>query len=349
VRKCGRFTHGGAVAIERRGERASYSGLQTCGSVWACPSCSARVLAERTDDLIEAVESHHAAGGQTAMVTLTMRHERGQALEELWDALSAAWTAARGGNGSARREMQRAGVEHWVRRVECTVGDHGWHVHVHALLFLGGDVDQADVDRLGGAMFDAWSSALVRKGLAAPLRDQGGLDARLLDLSQARAEAAAYLAKGTYDGPPEDVRAAALELTSSGAKRARRGNRSTMQLLADVVTYGLAGDHALWREWEQASRGRRAITWSQGARDALLGGAVERSDEEIAADTDHLGEAVATLPGDLWAAVVERPGLPARLLDLAESVPPSEVLALLTAVCRREGLPPPQPPPEGLP
>jgi hypothetical protein len=312
--------------------------------VWVCPACSERILAERADELITAVESHHAAGGQTVMVTLTMRHERGQLLEDLWGALSAAWTSARGGHRSARREMQRAGVQHWVRRVECTYGENGWHLHVPALLFVAGDVDQADVDQLGVAMFDAWAASLVRRNLAAPLRDRGGLDARLMDTDRAREEVGAYLAKGTYAPPREGVRAAALELTSSGAKRARRANRTTMQLLADVVAYGLVADHAAWAEWEQASSGRRAMTWSQGARAALLDDVDERTDEEIAADTDRQGEPVAVIDGGLWAQIVARPGLPARLLDLAESVPPDDVLALLERFCRRQGLSPPTAP-----
>jgi hypothetical protein len=341
VRKCRRVTQTGVVSIERRGDRASYSGLQTCGSVHACPACSERILAERAEELIAAVQAHHAAGGRVAMVTLTMRHDRGQALEPLWEALSLAWRAARGGNRSARRAMERAGLQHWVRRVECTLGENGWHLHLHALLFLGGDVDQAEVDALGISMFNAWASALVRDGMEAPIRDSGGLDARLLDLSAARAEVGGYLAKGTYG---ESVRTAALELASSGAKRARRGNRTTMQLLSDVVRFGLVGDHAAWAEWEQASQGRRAMTWSVGARAALLAGAEERTDEEIAADTDREGVPVASFDADTWRQITTRPGLPARLLDLAESVPPAYVVAVLTGACRREGLPPPSPP-----
>jgi Replication protein len=354
VRACRRFPVGDRehVAVKKRGGRAHYSGLQTCGSVWSCPCCSEKILAERADELAAAIERWHADGGKVAMVTLTMRHDRGQELAELWDALSSAWAAAVGGNRAARRALKHAEVKHWVRRVEATHGANGWHVHVHALLFLPAAADQHAVDELGRVMFDAWARRLTTRGLAAPLRDSGGLDARLLSLDQAREDVAGYLAKGTYEavapaaaGGDEQARRAARELAGASGKRGRGGNRSTMQLLADLVAFGLADDFARWREWEAASTGRRAITWSRGARRALLAGRDERSDEEIAADTDGAGEVVALLPLATWARIRATPGLAPRLLEHAEVYDTAEdTFDLLCRWLTKRGLPAPMRP-----
>src|SRR5262245_17620255 len=45
VRKCGRVSRlpGGQVGARTARERSGYAGLTTCGSVWACPRCAARI------------------------------------------------------------------------------------------------------------------------------------------------------------------------------------------------------------------------------------------------------------------------------------------------------------------
>ena len=156
-------------------QRAHYSGLLTCGSIWCCPICSEKMLAGRVDELLAAIEAWVSRGGAVAMVTLTMRHRHGQALGALCDGLSDAWAAASGRNSRALR-AELADVAGWVRRVECTLGRDGWHLHVHALLFLApsevpGEAASRSARSLtqtGRSMFAAWSSRLVARGFEAP-------------------------------------------------------------------------------------------------------------------------------------------------------------------------------------
>ena len=53
--------------------RAGFAGLATCGSVWACPVCAAKVAAERAGELGAVLTAAGEAGHQVAMVTLTVR------------------------------------------------------------------------------------------------------------------------------------------------------------------------------------------------------------------------------------------------------------------------------------
>jgi hypothetical protein len=223
-----------------------------------------------------------------------------------------------------------------VRRVECTIGRNGWHLHVHALLFVPGDETEARAAARGAAMFDAWSRRLVRDGLEAPLADSGGLSVKLLDLTSAGAEIAKYLAKGTFETAATK---AALELAGSG-KRAWRRNRTPMQVLADVTRLGLAEDAALWWEWEDASHGKQALTWKQGFRDTLCRDD-ELSDEELAAETDHGGEVVVTLSAYTWTRVRAHRGAASRLLELVEQAGAEFAEAIVTDWLRWANLPPP--------
>jgi integrase len=70
-----------AVTSNTDGTRtAGYSGLASCGSVWACPQCAAKIATRRADELSKVMRAVDEAGGSAFLLTLTMRHERGDRL-----------------------------------------------------------------------------------------------------------------------------------------------------------------------------------------------------------------------------------------------------------------------------
>ncbi len=301
LRECGAVgvLPGGSVALKASGtvadgsRRGGFGGLSTCGSTWACPVCSAKIATHRAVELGAAVQSWQDQGGRVAMVTLTQRHDAGQALADLWDALGYAW----GKVTSGRRwiaEQAEYGLDGWVRVVEATHGANGWHVHVHALLFLDSGDQAPDVRHLGAQLFTRWAKALVRKGMRAPLAGSGGLDVRLVSAGDAGV-LGDYFTKSTYR---VDAAGAGFEVAAGTMKRARMGNRTPFAILADVVTLGLADDLALWHEWEKGSHGRRQLTWSRGMRAKLLDVA-ELTDQEVA-ELDQGGAVVALVTADGW-------------------------------------------------
>ena len=62
---------------------AFYAGLQTCGSVWACPVCAAKIAERRRAEIQAAMATHKAAGGCVNMLTLTCPHQRTDNLADL--------------------------------------------------------------------------------------------------------------------------------------------------------------------------------------------------------------------------------------------------------------------------
>lgn len=309
VRKCGRTRVADMVGIRRSATGApGFAGLVSCGSVWADPVCNAKVMARRALEVGSAVALWQTQDRPVAFLTFTMRHHRGQPLATLWDALAAAWAAITSGKVWTKLR-RRYGVAGWLRVVEVTYGENGWHVHVHALLFLE---DAVDLVQLHGAMFGRWSRALQRSGLAAPLLV--GQDARMVT-GPADAGLAAYFTKAT-----DDAHRMGLEFTQTQSKQAREVHKTftPWHLLDLIEDQGDADALDLWHEWESGSKGRRQITWSHGLRE-VLGLLREHSDEEIA--SEEVGAASDTLvwvTAEGWSGLVAYPARLGQVLDVVE-------------------------------
>lgn len=363
VRDCGRPL-GSEVTVRLSGGAepvAGFGSLATCGSVWSCPVCSAKVANSRQADIEEVVNEQLARGGSVAMLTLTMRHHKGQSLEYLWKALSAAWKAATNGSGW-KRDKARFSVEHYIRVTEVTHGDqNGWHVHVHALL-LGDDFsNQVELTSLGQRMFARWSRKLQQQGLRAPIEHKGGLKIQQITPGKSAAQALAdYFTKAGMDADVEVAEETAqarhdaknardmahkisMEAARSDLKDGKHGNRTPWGILSDFLKTGDCADLDLWHEYEKASKGKRQVVWSHGLR-AEFNLDEEQTDEEIA-EEEHDGEAIALIDGtDYRQGCRADSRFPARLLDAAEDNGKTGV----DLVLRRYGLRPSKEVPENL-
>lgn len=123
--------------------RARYGNLMTCGSVWACPICSARIAAKRAAETEHALKAHRAEGGRLMFVTLTHQHSRdGKLPDQLKKQGEALLMMQR--DWKYRQLCDAAGVLGMIRGLEMTHSDaNGWHVHLHFLVFLAGNEQQA--------------------------------------------------------------------------------------------------------------------------------------------------------------------------------------------------------------
>ena len=334
VRACGRVARVEQIGVRAPGPasggRAGFSGLATCGSPWACPVCAAKIAAERAGDLGHVLAWATREGHTAAMVTFTMRHNKGHSLRECWDALTAAWSSVTSGKawagesvaaydkrlrkwegdrandwkGSRPRPrpertiglVERFGVVGFARALEVTYGRNGWHVHLHVVMVLRGQASPDVVRVLGDLMYGPWSRALGRRGFDVARQFQGEEDGKGGVHTRTAADAetwlAAYLAKQL-----------ALEATHGHAKTGRNDSRTPFELLADVVEHADADALDRWHEFEEVSRGRKQLTWSEGLREMAGLAVEERTDEEIAADEQGGDADVLLLDSDAWRQV----------------------------------------------
>lgn len=115
--------------------RGGFAGLVTCGSVWACPVDAAIITEQRREELDQVIRLWEERGGKRAMLTLTLQHERGDSLEQVFGALKTAYQRLFYGR-SFMHLKNVYGVVGRVVSTECNYGKHGFHPHYHILLLI---------------------------------------------------------------------------------------------------------------------------------------------------------------------------------------------------------------------
>lgn len=331
VKKCGRTTNGnvgdGLAAVVMNAGVAHWSGFCTCGSIWACPVCSAKIRATRADEIARAVARHLTEGGTAWMVTLTARHKRHHNLDPLFDAVANGWRKLLSGRawaGDTKRgvlgERDRLGVRGNIRSLEVTYGTrNGWHPHLHVVLLLKNETTQElayAIDRWD----KTWRSWMKKKGFE-PSKEHGVKWSKVTTPE----EAGEYIAK-VQEGKGH----LGHEMARGDMKSGKLGTLAPFEMLEYLRVTGDMAVVPIWKEYEKGTFRRRAITWSRGLRAELLDDEPELTDEEVAAE-DIGGETWALLSGESLKAMRRVPGLQAKILQTAETGGFTELVNLLTA------------------
>jgi len=306
---------GATVDLVRRQDDARFIGVQTCGSVWVCPCCSARISEVRRRELrqLEEWAGSPLRGLRLVMMTLTARH-RNRRLGDMVDRLAKA--KRRMQNRKAWQRLRDDGTLFGTVSVrEATHGKNGWHPHYHVLCLVEADSDEAAQAALE-PMRSAWIDCLRKEGLTGTLE-------RAFDLQNGDA-VAAYISK---HGRDEKDRAEASEARSTWGiseemtlARTKRGlsfgSRSPWQILRDAAS-GDEASAALWQEYARVMHGRRQQVWSNGLKEAC--GLIEVEDEAAAEGeefTEDEDERLATWPKATWKRIRHRRG---EILAAAET------------------------------
>lgn len=311
VAGCLRKLSGGsyvAVLQNLETDRCHFGGLQTCGSPWTCPVCSAKISERRKVEIRSAVDTHVAAGGGVEMITLTIRHGRMDVLSDMMSSLKQALriTRAHRDYKNLRRDF---GVVGSIRALEVTHGQaNGWHPHFHDLWLFDRPLTTRQRDSLRRILYAIWSAASVAAGLPSPSRQRG------VHIQPAKS-AAEYVAKWGTE-PRWDV---GSELTKANTKRSKSlKGRTPFDLLRDYSEKSDKQAGALFVEFARAFKGFNQVRWSKGLKDVF--GIAEISQEEIAASQEEPARKLGKVRLRQWKLVLSQPyeGR-ATLLQLAES------------------------------
>lgn len=288
---------GGVEVIHTPGRGASYRGLMTCGSVWACPICASRITEHRKAELQAALDNW---SGYAVMAAFTLQHDQNDTLKELLNHLKAAFQAL-SRDRQVKNLKAQYGIIGTVSSLEVTHGASGWHPHRHVLYLSERKLSTDEINALQGGISERWRLILKRRG-----RYGGESCAVVFTTTGTNQAAAAYVAKGAWG--------AAAELAKAPVKSGHAGNRSPFQLLdaSDEDTQAAA----LFREYFFAFRRSHQLQYSRGLR-ALLGMEPELTDEELAAVEDE-GVVMMSIAPAVWHSICRRE-LRAQVLIKARS------------------------------
>ncbi len=272
-----------------------YTGLQTCGSVWACPVCASKIAERRRLEIQQAMAAHQEQGGQVFMLTLTTPHQFKDKLDVLLamqaKALNRFWS-----DRKVKQVMQEMGLAGQIRAMEVTHGrksdvNNGWHPHYHVLLFVGlqGRFEPSMMKDWACRLYLVWAAACERAGLGTPSYAHG------LKLDDGT-HAAKYVSKWGLED----------EMTKGHTKKAAKGETPF-----DFLRSFLADDQdkqarALFQEFAAVFKGKRQLHWSKGLKARYL--VSEKTDEQVAAETDDAARLLGAITVEQWRDVIAAGG-----------------------------------------
>lgn len=269
---------------------ASYAGLQTCGSVWACPVCAAKIAERRRAELLDAMDMHKAAGGSVFLLTLTTPHQRGDVLSELLGQQGKALESFFA-DKSVKKVLAEMGHIGKVRALEVTHGrkgtNNGWHPHFHILLFCQINASEADRKDFAARLYLRWSAYCQKAGLGTPSYTHG---IKLDDGTKA----SDYVTKWGLED----------EMTKGHIKKAKAGGETPFDLLrAALADKQDKQAMALFKEFAECFKGKRQLTWSKGLKARFY--LDEKTDDELANEKEDRAVLLGLLSVDEWRDVLK--------------------------------------------
>lgn len=300
------------VEVHLEDGRASYAGLQTCGSVWLCPVCSRKISEVRRTELNDLLSWSRDQGFFPVMLTLTARHSREDALADQLARMKSAKRRLR-----QRRDWKnlKDRIVGTVTATEVTHGERaGWHTHFHEIIVVRASSEDEAVS-LVQTLRNGWLVSLATEGL-------DGIAERAFQV-QGAAAAGNYVGKW----------GAAEEVALAGQKKGRTGGRTAAQLLHDS-SMGDERAGQLWQEFGRAFKGSRQLVWSNGFK-KLIG--IEEVDDEAAAE-DRESDLVGLIDYETWRGSPFFPGARSRRVRILEAAETRDSLRLQSTIAGVHGL-----------
>lgn len=306
VNRCGWSMGALVTLLGASGGRASWSGVEHCNSIWACPCCAARIREGRRNEILKAVHQARSRKWRMFFVTFTVPHDRETPLRDSLRGLTSAFRRVR--NYKSLVPFWNAMVG-FIKATEIQVGSNGFHPHLHVLVMTNGcDLISGDIE---SKLKSSWAKAVVKEGLAKPSEKVGVVVEETLDPETT----ADYLVKVQENK-------LTLELSRSDLKSGREGREgewhcSPFDLMNKEIELPISVGlrKKLFVEFYRATKGVSAIRWSRGLKS--LFNLEEVSDDALGALSPEEAEAHLRFLKETYKKLfVEQPSLLARCQEL---------------------------------
>lgn len=142
----------GGVQIISNGTSTRILGVRPCNNSWACPECSAKQMSRYSKRIAAGIDALYKQNLVPFMMTLTIFHSVLQGCETTYNILRKAWelfdksktwkrkkknsNTYYTSSGAWSQFYQEFHCNHTVKTLEITYGEHGWHPHIHMLIWV---------------------------------------------------------------------------------------------------------------------------------------------------------------------------------------------------------------------
>ncbi len=274
--------------------RASYKNLIVCSRLWHCPVCASRISEQRRKELKSAAEN---SGFTTVMATFTLRHNKRDNLASMVKAITGSYRSLKSGTPwqTIKDEYSVIGD---VRALEVTYGDNGWHVHIHALLFLSHALNTSQQASLENALKRRFLQVLGAYGYDASWQHGVWLTASNTDIVEYVAKFG-RLPKLNTNG---DTWSIYHELTKANQKRTRSKDGLTPWGLLLAYDAGDKQAAVLFLEYAHVFKGFHQLQWSRGMKNLLHIGDIPDDKIDDNPDANYL----LSIDAETWKDIVDK-------------------------------------------
>jgi hypothetical protein len=243
---------------------AFFNGIESCGSIWACPSCAAKKRSSRAEELRTAYQAiqDDPTLNPGLFMTFTIRHNKTIPLKTLMTTIQNAYAQMR--SSRAWRElMDRIGHVGIIRATEITYSfKNGWHPHFHRWLITESRDSNKALQAADAEITELWTKAVAKASndkAMIPNRERGCHLTRVTSNG-----VAGYIAK-TQDHKTSSRTSIAYEMMRADLKE----TRSTDNIMPFQMLDMDENMAPKWCEYVTATKGHRASAWSRGPKDRL--------------------------------------------------------------------------------
>ena len=259
---------------------ASYGNIQACGSIWTCSPCAAKISEKRRTELKNGIARHRKNGGQVYLLTLTNLHHCGDNLVDLMagqkKALKYLWS-----DRKPKEHFASIGKVGHITANEVTHGKHGWHPHMHILMFFDAAVDIKELQKF---IANYWQHCCKKANLKKPSLEHG------CDITDG-SFADRYVSKWGIEE----------EMTKGHIKKGREGGNTPFDLLR-LSESGCEESGRLFQKYAAAYKGKRQLSWSKNLKKLLL--VEEITDQQAAESEDEDSIEEQELAMEIWRLVL---------------------------------------------
>lgn len=302
--------------------KAHYGNLMVCGSIWLCPVCASKISERRKKELVQGFNNW---GGGLVMVTLTMRHNKKDHLQENLSVLDRAYKLLTHGRGWQDFKKQ-FGIVGSVSNMEITYSDNnGWHPHKHIVYLINHvKLNQFQIKLFRNILDTRWLNCLSSAGGSG----LSGVAMKCETVTSQKQRVAEYISEHDKD-PKKELWSIESELTKSYYKSSSSYWSLLDGWISDVTVF--QKNNKLIQEYARATKGRRSVVFSRGLRD-LLNIGQDITDLEISKEKQENSELLMILANEIWKLVVKH-NKRGELLKIASNGNLDEVLLFLDNLC----------------